>query len=574
MRWYDEYQERLEFELRALRDAGFSYEVDEEKRAAGQLVLTVKYSIDGVEHPLKVVFPADYPYFPFQAFAPTLSLAHHQDPYSKLLCFVARIDSEWNAATDTVAKYLVEQLPEVLNANQDGVAAAEAHEGAPVTGYMGFQPNSLVITAEWKLPSDKQRGRLLIGLEAGTDANSLLRGAVFEVRDLDGNLLGEADPRIQACYAGRLNARWVRLPGPPKSTEPLRVLAEATSAWPALNTPVFSGGPDVIGIVFQDLARFREFHDLWVFLVRRRDRDIAERGRKRLPPGDQITCYLARPDRGGRDDIQSRVPRLQALAGKKATVFGLGALGSALAWQLARAGIGRLALVDHDFVQSGNTPRWTMGMTAAGFDKASVLAAFIAQNYPFVEPMPIGWKVGAPIPLDAAQIWQDSHEKLRAQAFDATDLIVDCTVEFTVHHFLSSLAWKRGVPYIWVSGTPGSWGGIVGRAMRGKTHGCWHCFKCNQTDGAYPTPAAEEGPDVQPVGCFSPTFTGSGFDMDSVSLTAVRLAIATLCIGAENGYPDFDWDIGIVNLWNGGRPIAPHWETFRLDRHKACVAHE
>lgn len=570
MLWYDEYPERLEFELRALREAGFSYEVDAEKRAGGQLVLTVKCRISDVEHPLTVIFPANYPYFAFQVIAPTLSLAHHQDPYSKLLCFVAQIDSEWNAGTDTVAKYLLERLPEVLRANEDGTAVAEAREGAPVTGYMDFAAGSLVITADWSLPADKQRGRLLIGVEKGSNPNALLRCAILEVHDLDGNLLGEAAPTIKTRYPDRFNGRWVRLVGPPKFTGPLQVLAEATSVWSELKRPIFAGGPDVVGIVFQDEARFKEMHDLWVFVVRRRDREVAPRGGKRLPPGDQITYYLARPDRGGRDDIQTRIPRLKAMASKKASVFGLGALGSTVAWQLARAGIGRLNLIDHDFVQAGNIPRWMMGWTAAGFDKANVLASYIAQNYPFVEPIPISLKVGASMPLDTPQ---DTYEKLITQALEGTNLIIDCTVEFTVQHFLSDLAWKRGIPYIWATGTPGSWGGIVGRAIQGKTPGCWRCFRHNQSEGAYPSPSSEEGPTVQPVGCFSPTFTGSGFDMDSVALGAVRLAISTLCIDVENGYPDFDWDVGIVNLWSDGRPIAAHWETFPLEKHKACDAH-
>lgn len=576
MFWYDEYPERLEFELLALKSAGFSFEEDTERRAAGQLVLFVAYPISVVEHRLTVVFPPNYPYFAFQVFAPTLNLAHHQDPFSKLLCFVAGIDSEWNASTDTVAKYLLDRLPEVIKAGMGVAAVSEAHEGAPITGYMAnnFQPGSLVITAEWNLPIDQIRGHLRIGLEPGYDPNALLRCAVHEVHDLDGHLLGEADAAIKARYPGSLNARWVRLPGPPKSSGTLQLLADAISIWPELNIPVTREGPDVLGIVFRDEALYKEMHDLWIFVVRRRDRDVAPRGRKRLPPGDQYTYYLARPDRGGRDDVQARVPRLKALSNKTASVFGLGALGSTVAWQLARAGVGHLRLIDYDFVQVGNSPRWMIGKTAAGFQKAQVLSQDIAKNYPFVESLPIELKVGASYPIETTQTQLNYQEELMEQALKNTNLIVDCTVEFTVQHFLSDLAWKLGIPYIWVSGTPGSWGGIVGRAIRGKTSGCWKCFRHNQFEGVYPTPAFEEGPNVQPVGCFSPTFTGTGFDMDSVALEAVRLAVSTLSLGDETGYPDFAWDVGIVDLWRDGHPITPHWETFPLDKNKACDAHE
>ena len=571
MHWYDEYPERLELELSALQEAGFAYEVDEESRATGQFVLTVTYCIGENKHPLKVVFPPDYPYFPFQVFAPTLNLSDHQDPFSKILCFVAHIDSEWNGATDTVAKYLLKQLPEVLKANEGGTAVAEAREGAPITGFMHFEPGSLVITADWELAADKQRGTLLIGIEKGHNPNAVLRGAVLEVHDLDGNLLGEADLPIKNRYPIRFHGRWVRSVGPPKSTLPQQVLSEATSVWAELKKPFFDGGPDVVGIVFQDKALFKEMHDLWVFVVRHRVRIGAPHSGKRRPPGDQIVHYLARPDRGGRDDIQTRVPRLKAVGDKKISIFGLGALGSTIAWQLARSGIECLSLIDHDFVQAGNIPRWMMGWTAAGYDKATVLASHITQNYPYVETIPIPLKVGAPMHPDTPQ---GTYEKLMAQALDGTHLIIDCTVEFTVQHFLADLAWKRGIPYIWATGTPGSWGGIVGRSIRGKTPGCWKCFRHHLSEGTIPSPSFEKGPTVQPVGCFSPTFTGSGFDMDSVALQAVRLAISTLCINVEDGYPDFDWDIGVVNLWSSGRPIAPHWKTCPLEKHKACDAHE
>jgi len=575
--WYEEYPERLEFELQALKNVGYSFEEDIEKRAAGQLVLYVTYPISGVDHRLTVVFPPNYPYFAFQVFASTLQLARHQDPFSKLLCFVARIDSEWNASQDSVAKYLLEQLPEVLKANEGKSAVLEARDGAPITGYMedSFFPGALVVTAEWNLPLDKVRGKMLIGIEPGSNPNALLRGAINEVHDLNGNLLGEADAAIKKRHPSNIKARWVRLSGTPKSNKPLDVLAEAVSVWPQLTQLDFSGGPDIIGVVFQDEARYKELHDIWVFIVRFRERSIVPRSKKRLPPGDQYRCYLARSDRGGQDDIQSRVPRLKALFHKKAAIFGLGALGSTVAWQLARAGVGKLSLTDHDVVQTGNSPRWMLGASATGIPKAQALSIFIGQNYPFVEATPFGLKVGGTPPLgdDSQEKW-NLQEKLMEQALNKADLIIDCTVEFTVQHFLSDLAWKLGIPYIWVSGTPGGWGGIVGRAIRGKTSGCWKCFRYNQYDEVYPSPAFEEGANIHPVGCFSPTFTGTGFDMDSVALEAVRLAVSTLSLGDENGYPDFDWDVGIVDLWRDGRPITPHWTTCKLDRNEACDAHE
>ena len=94
-------------------------------------------------------------------------------------------------------------------------------------------------------------------------------------------------------------------------------------------------------------------------------------------------------------------------------------------------------------------------------------------------------------------------------------------------------------------------------------------------DEGFHKPPHEDIPEIQPVGCFHPTFTGTGFDMDHVSLAAVRLVVSTLCSGQEGIYPDFDWDVGVVDLWDEKKtPIEPCWTTYPLTRHPNCKAHE
>lgn len=569
MGWFHDLPDRLAFELRELKNAGFAYEIDEPLRAAGQIVLTVRYMVGGVEHPLRTVYPTDYPHFPFQVFADTLDLPQHQDPYSKVLCFIANIGSEWDTS-DTICSFLLDRFPKVLRANEGDPTVHEAREGAPATGYLRPQAGSLVVVAEGTLPRDCTRGTLAIGFEPGVDPNALLRGIVLEVRDPEGRVLGTADKTLAARIAGRYEGRWVRLAARPKSTDANKILEEAIAIWPVLRQPVLRGGPDIVGIVFEDDARYREKHDLWTFVVRRRDREVATKRRgQRLPPGDKYTIYLARSDRSSREDLVVRTPRLRFLGNKKAAIFGLGALGATVALQLARAGIGKLFLVDPDNVEAGNIPRWAMGWHAIGWPKHSVLTTYIQQQYPFVAVGSSNLKVGAVLLPEE----QGLDQRILDHAFADAHLIIDCTVETTVHHYLSQRAWSKKLPYIWMSARAGGWGGIVGRAHAGKTPGCWKCFKYHQMDGRYRVPNEEEGADVQPVGCFSPTFTGAGFDLDEVSLTGVRLAVATLSSGTREGYADFDWDVGVVNLWEAGKPIAPDWECHSLEQHPKCDGH-
>jgi len=446
----------------------------------------VKCPIESVEHVLNVHFPSDYPHFPFQVLAPSLSLERHQDPYSKALCFVARIETEWRA-DDTVAKYLLEKLPDMLRANESsGPFEGERHEGAPVTPYFPFQRESVVLMGDWVLPTEAIHGDLQLVVTRIEHTNpSFLRGAVKRVSDQHGHVLGELDARICRSFQRAVPARWVRLPTRPKSNIPVELLKEAQQAWSALATPRFQDDRDIVGIVFPDEVRYREWQDTWIFLVRRKAGRIRHQGR---PDQHQMQATLVRADRVGRTDIQARVPSLMPLATRHVAVFGLGALGSMVTWQLARAGLGRLAIIDYDFVNAGTTPRWIYGMSAAGRDKTSVLFERLQVEYPLADIEPISARLGHAFPDPMVE------NNLR-RVLETTDIIVDCTVEKTVHHYLSSVAWERGIPYIWASGTTGAWGGIVGRIRSDKSRGCWKCFCGHLVDNKILEPEAEDGPE-------------------------------------------------------------------------------
>lgn len=403
----------------------------------------------------------------------------------------------------------------------------------------------------------------ILQTEKGADELALLRGAVRTLCDRKGNELAHSDARLWQPFKRPMAGRWVRLQARPRSADRNSILAEAVEVWPALATPHFQGDLDVIGMVFPDEVRYREWQDTWIFFVRRKAGRIRRPGQR---DGHRLQLYLVRSDRAGRGDLQARVPRLAALNARHAAVVGLGALGSNVAWQLARAGLGRLAVMDHDFVNAGTIPRWIYGISAAGRDKISVLAERLRADYPFVQVDPLYLRVGHP-GVDPA-----TDAALRRVLGEA-ELVIDCTVERTVHHYLSSVAWERGVPYVWASGTPGGWGGIVGRIRPDRSRGCWKCFCGDLLAGRIPEPAREDEPDIQPVGCDAPTFRGAGFDLDQIALMCARLTVSTLTSAAGDGYGDFNWDVGVLNLWKDGRPIAPDWSTFELVRRDECDAH-
>lgn len=548
--WFETNPQRLEHELEELRKAGYSFTQNEKARANGHVVLNIEYPIDGQAHSLAVIFPDNYPYFPIEIYAPTFPAGRHKAPDTGLLCLFAQ--KEWSTG-DTVAGIISSQVQAIYQAHRhpDEAADIEAQEATQVTGYFLYQPSTLVFTGKWEIPPEHQHGELLIGLDPGANPDKELRGAVLEVRAASGDTLVRLDDLLSKRYQKTVIGRWVRLDTAPSRVDIGNLLGECIKAWPILEKPVFKKSPDILGVLFPEETSYKHYEDNWVFAVRFKDAGL-------------VKAYLARADRFSRDSYLARVPRLSPVANKKVLVVGLGSVGSVCAWQLARAGVGQLNVLDYDHLQFGNLPRWLMGFNAIGASKAGFLTQRLATHYPFVQVKGFHHRIGS-----------NEDCKLLTQALEGVDLILDATAEWCVGHYLSDLAKLLKIPYVWATGTTGSYGGVIGRVIPDQTQGCWKCFQRHLAEGKIKTPHQENTADVQPVGCFHPTFTGTGFDMDHVSLAAVRLVISTLCSGQDAAYPDFDWDVGVVDLWNeANTPIAPTWETYPLMQHSHCDGHK
>jgi hypothetical protein len=77
--------------------------------------------------------------------------------------------------------------------------------------------------------------------------------------------------------------------------------------------------------------------------------------------------------------------RSRDLLGKSATVFGCGSVGSFVAENLARSGVGGLNLVDYDELVWANVGRHVLGATSVGRNKALALAERLQREFPHLE---------------------------------------------------------------------------------------------------------------------------------------------------------------------------------------------
>lgn len=548
--WWEKYPERLEFEIRELEQAGIPYEIDEAKKADGKLVITLFHTIQEKEAKLIATYPDEYPYFRFDVQAPDLTLARHQNPYGKNLCLLGRSSVNWRPREDTLARFVLEQLPKAIESAEGGDEALEEPQGEPVSEYYTYQPITVLIDSAWKIPAEISAGRITLG----TENKYPLRTAVLEAHDNKSNLLVEADEGLKTRYDTPLLARWVRTDKPIMQKDAKAFFDDLCVIHPHIRNHEWVYSPrydmhfSVVGVIFPEELGHKVTGDGWVFLFMRQ---VKSKIRGQNHWTNQYD--LARAGRAGRQDMKERIPHTAHLADKKIAIVGLGSIGAPSALEFAKNGVGELRVMDDDHVEPGTTVRWPGGHSMIGHYKADVIQAEVEKNYPFTKITSKRMKIGNP--------HAKSIEVLEG-FFEGVDLIYDATAETGVHHFLSDFALERGIPYMLASATPGAWGGLVARFTPGKP--CWSCFQRALTEDAIPNPPADESQGVQPVGCAAPTFRGTHYDLQEVVLSGVRLAVSTL---AEEG--EIKWDAATLSLREGD--FLPNWSTHEVVRYDDCI---
>ncbi len=563
--WWERFPGRLEEETASLTKHGIQYRRDDLAWRQGQFVLGLTLTPPGTETAveLRAFYPETFPYQRFEVVAPGLALTRHQHPFGKNLCLLGRASANWSER-DTLGDVLQAQLPALLrfiSEDHEKLRDIEERQGEPFSDFYPYLPDSAVLVdTNWQIALGPS-GRLKLRYSEAVP----FRGAIAEVQDASGKAIVTADAALIQTFPNIARGRWVRWNAPIVESNIRRILAMVSARYKEVVQPsglsrqraASRGQPEVLGVVFPEEVALGERHDAWLFIVQ-------------SPDG---SAHFARACRAGRVDLGSRAPELVPLRQKSIAAIGMGSLGAPSAIDFARNGVSLVKIADYDFVEAGTIPRWPLGISAAGRVKVDALARFIAENYPYTRVEKFCAMIGhgqRPPPPQYSD-HRDLERLLEA------DLIHDATAETGIQHFLADFAAERGIPYICVSTTPGAWGGVVFRQLPGAQHACWSCFQHAMHDGIVPTPLADPAGMLQPAGCANPIFTGAAFDIQTVSLMAVRMAVSTLCAGHEKGYPSFDWDVAVVNLRTPkGEFIAPQWHTVKLERHAAChneIAH-
>jgi adenylyltransferase/sulfurtransferase len=197
-------------------------------------------------------------------------------------------------------------------------------------------------------------------------------------------------------------------------------------------------------------------------------------------------------------------------------IVGCGALGSFQAESLARAGVGRLRLIDRDYVDTTNLQRqWLYDEADAASESPKAVAAaqrlHRINRHVQVEPL-------------VTDLAPSNAEEL-AEGFD---LILDGTDNFETRYLLNDLSVKRNIPWIYGAAI-GSYGVVMPIVPeRGP------CFAC-----VYPEPPAGAQPTC---------------DVNGV-LASTTAAVASLQVAAALrllvGWGNFEARIQTLDIWTG-----------------------
>lgn len=161
-----------------------------------------------------------------------------------------------------------------------------------------------------------------------------------------------------------------------------------------------------------------------------------------------------------------------ALRGAAAAVVGCGALGSFHAAALARAGVGRLILIDRDFVEWSNLQRqWLYEEADAetALPKAVAAARAIGRINSGVETVPV-----------VADLTPDNIE----EHLSGAAVILDGTDNFQTRYLINDFSASVAIPWIY-GGAVASYG-IVMPVLPGRT-ACFECVYPEAPSGAQPT---------------------------------------------------------------------------------------
>ena len=207
-----------------------------------------------------------------------------------------------------------------------------------------------------------------------------------------------------------------------------------------------------------------------------------------------------------------------AIDAARVLIVGVGALGSTIADQLVRAGVGTVRVVDRDLVEHTNLQRQTLYTEAdasAAVPKATAAADRLRQ-------------VNSDITIEA--FVEDATPSNIERLATGCDLLIDGTDNLETRYLLNDLAWQSRRPWVY-GGCVGTFGQAA--ALIPNRTPCWRCL--------FPEPPpADAVPTCDTAGVLGPA-------VQLIASIESTLVLKLLVAGAD----EVDGAMHIVDPWDG-----------------------
>ncbi len=153
----------------------------------------------------------------------------------------------------------------------------------------------------------------------------------------------------------------------------------------------------------------------------------------------------------------NRTPdEFQLLADKNVGIVGCGSIGSKVAANLCRSGVGKFLLIDEDIFFPGNVVRNELSLRQSGVHKSYGLRERLQDLNPKCKVFALRISLGG---QDSAKSMSNALEGL-----GDCDLLIDATASPKAFNMIASVAVRKKKPMVWAEVFAGGIGGLVARA--------------------------------------------------------------------------------------------------------------
>lgn len=334
-----------------------------------------------------------------------------------------------------------------------------------------------------------------------------------------------ADNIILGANPTYIKGTWFRVPQPFVPTNRLDTLlrqidelVQESSGW-SVQKCIEAVGIKVTGKGFPIAIGYpdNQGEERWLFLwsqfPQRRDKRY-----KWLSPQNlrqiEISSFQTAP--ANKDALLRRSAYIsKSLTSKCVAVFGIGALGGNVALLLAKTGVGKLRLIDSDYLMPGNAMRHVCGLKYVSFRKTIATKFMINQHNPdcHVECYEATW------------VNRTLHDYMKD-----CDLVIDVTGNTNFSLYLNQICIEGKQPITFAAAYRRARVGRIIMRLNNKAP-CLACYLCSRgswTENQYPTIPVNPDESFLEDGCGSVTEEAIALDVEAVANFVTRQAIKFL----------------------------------------------